>query len=753
MSNENLNTKSRRQVAVRHAVGAAVLLLCTTAASAQSAEAASAPESAAPSGSKRETGAEKLETVFITATRRRELAREVPLQIDLISASKLQDSGAKTLSDYVSNVPGVNVKTSGGAGGNSVTIRGVSAGDEIASLVGIYVDDVAIGSSSAWLGGSRSAFDMALLDLHHIEVLKGPQGTLYGASAMGGLLKYITHSPDSYDFAGSVSLGAGKVRNGGVGTTVSGVLNVPLSEGVAAVRLAGFSDKAPGYVDQVGLAPRSEANRGSSNGMRVAALIEPSSKFTIKLTAMTQSNRRDGSDWVAYDGATLQPIKGKFVGQQDIQQPSNAKTTLATADLKYEFGWATLNSITSTQRRHSHSLLDSGLYAALLPGMGIQTVSSFGDTRLTRNTQEFRLTSQGGHVLDWIAGLYFNRETGTNTQGSDAFTAGGAGSTVLLAAKIPSTFREAAVYGDVTWNPSSQLSVTAGLRVARNNQKFQIDANGLLIGEQATSVKNGSAETAKTYLLTARYALTPQSNVYLRAASGYRPGGPNSPIYDTAGTLLVPPTYGHDSLWSYEAGYKADLLNKTLSVSASIFDIRWKDLQQYGFVQAISYLANGGKAEVKGAELASTFAASKDLKLSAAVSWSDGKTTEASPIAAAGVRLPNSAKFSASLGANYDFAIAGRPSYVGISTRYVGARHAGFDGSMFAPDLRLPGYAITDLQAGMDFKRAQLAVYVRNAFNRYALLGASSSNVSLGGNWLVNVQQPMTFGFTLTAPF
>jgi iron complex outermembrane receptor protein len=173
MSNENLIPRNLQQAAVRHAVGAAVLLSCSVATYAQSAAAASA--SAASSVEKNDASGDTLTTVVISAMRRREPAREVPLQVDVVSSKELQDAGAKTLVDYMSNEPGVNVKTNGGSGGDSVTIRGVSAGDEVAPLVGVYVDDVAVGSSSAWVAGSRNGFDMSLLDLNHIEVLKGPR--------------------------------------------------------------------------------------------------------------------------------------------------------------------------------------------------------------------------------------------------------------------------------------------------------------------------------------------------------------------------------------------------------------------------------------------------------------------------------------------------------------------------------------------------------------------------------------------------
>ena len=120
------------------------------------------------------------------------------MQVDTLSTEKLEQSGATTLSDYLANEPGVDVKTTGGAGNGAINIRGVSTGDQTISTVSTYIDDVAIGSSNAYVGGSATAFDMALLDLNHIEVIRGPQGTLYGAGAMGGLLKYVTNEPDTY---------------------------------------------------------------------------------------------------------------------------------------------------------------------------------------------------------------------------------------------------------------------------------------------------------------------------------------------------------------------------------------------------------------------------------------------------------------------------------------------------------------------------------------------------------------------------
>ena len=206
---------------------------------AQPAGAASAPAAAASAG-------EAPQTIYVTASRRREPAREVPMQVDRLSTEDLEKSGAKSLIDYLADQPGVDVKNAGGAGLGAVSIRGVTTGDQTISTVGTYIDDVAYGSSSAFAAGSQTALDMSLLDLNHIEVLRGPQGTLYGAGAMGGVVKYVTNEPDTTELSGKVSVGASATKGGGAGNTVSGVVNVPIKEDVAALRVAAFHDHEGG---------------------------------------------------------------------------------------------------------------------------------------------------------------------------------------------------------------------------------------------------------------------------------------------------------------------------------------------------------------------------------------------------------------------------------------------------------------------------------------------------------------------------
>ena len=717
---------------------------------AQAAAAASAPASAASAG-------ESTQTIYVTASRRREPAREVPMQVDRLSADDLDNSGAKSLIDYLAAQPGVDVKTGGGAGVGAISIRGVTTGDQTIPTVGIYIDDVAYGSSSAFAAGSQTALDMSLLDLNHIEVLRGPQGTLYGASAMGGVVKYVTNEPDTSELSGKVSLGASATKDGGVGGTVSGVVNVPIKADVAALRLAAFHDHEGGYVDVLGPAAAKNANKGDTNGGRVALLLEPTARFHIRATALTQDIQRDNSNYVDYDPNTGKPVDGPLDRELAQREPYSMRTSMGSVDLEYDFGGARLNSVTSIQRSRLNLRYDlSAVYAPLIAqffGFTPDTVGEDVNAAVHKTTQEFRLTSPAGGAIEWLAGLYWDHETGDQKQ--HVFDTGGGDAAVpdLAHLDLVSSYREVAAYGDVTWNATSKLALTAGVRVAQNKQDFTQLADGPLAGTSLPT--SHSKETPKTWLATARYALTPASNVYVRAASGYRPGGPNAVLDDPAtGQPIAPPTFAHDSLWSYEAGYKADLFDNTLSLETAVYDIRWNNIQQISSVNGLGVAVNAGKAEIQGFELGATWRPSARWSLSGKLSTIDAHLKEDAPgLGTSGERLPSSPGFAASLAAMTQFDLGGHASYFGLSERYAGERNAGFDGSTTAPNYRMPAYWLTDLQGGIGFGAVSLALYVRNVFDRRAELGTSTSEMALGGPAQVVPTRPRTVGMALTASF
>lgn len=700
--------------------------------------------------------AQQLDTVLVSANRRREPAREVPMQVNVLSTENLQRAGAKSLGDYLTSEAGVELNSSGGPGFGGVGIRGATTGAQTIATVGAYVDDVAVGSSSAFAKGAGLLLDMGLLDLNHIELLRGPQGTLYGASAMGGVLKYVTNVPDASEFSGKVSLGGSKTANGRASSTLSGVVNVPLKQDVAAVRVSAYQDRAGGWVEATGPAAGSAINRGDSTGARASLLVTPTKDLTFRLTATLQDIKRDGYDFVNYDPVTSQPVAGELSRSLSLREPYRVKTELYSAEVEYELGWARLNSVTSMQKvRHEATIDVTAIFNPLLGG-GFSQISLAQPASFDRTSQEFRLTSKSDSKFEWLAGLYFNRETGTNNQTADTVLKGGGAGPQLANVNIPSVYKEYAAFGDLTWKFNSAFAVTAGIRVAHNQQTFSQISSGPLVGDKSLSAE--SSEDTSTFLLTGRYALNPQSSVYGRVATGYRPGGPNAVVLDIkTGKPVIPnTTFASDSLTSYEVGYKADLLNKVLSVEAAIYDLEWRNIQQPRAINGVSVIANAGSARVQGAELSATYRPLPPWTVVAKAAYTDAKFTEDAPGLGAmvGDRLPDSPKYSASLSANYSFALAANPAYAGVAARYVGNRDAGIRvGSSTLPSYRMPSYSLVDLQAGVDVGRFGIGMFVRNVFDKRAQLSASTAFIPLGSSALVSVAQPRTFGLTVSASF
>ncbi|XAH21369.1 TonB-dependent receptor [Xylophilus sp. GW821-FHT01B05] len=696
-----------------------------------------------------------LDSVTVTATRRREPVREVPMQVNVLPSEKLEREGAKNLADYIADQPGVTLTSSGTVGG-SLSMRGLTTGpSQTIATVGVYIDDVATGMSSAYALGGFSPLDMGMLDLHHIEVLRGPQGTLYGAGAMGGVLKYVTNQPDSSEFSGSVKFGTSWTEGGGPGNTVSTVLNVPIKEDVAAVRIAAFSDRVGGSYDAVGPAAGNNIDRGRTEGGRISLMVTPTRDLTVRLTATTQEVRRQGLGFEDMDIATGRSINGARARQLYTSEPYSNRTTLLGMDVEYDFGWARLNSITSSQDVKIRNSADiSSVYLPVVRGAGLPATSVplISNVDQHRVSQEFRLTSRSGSSIEWLAGLYLNRERGSTDGRIDANLSGGLPDINLLMSAKPSRYRETAAYGDVTWHATPALSFTGGVRVAHNKQSYTDASSGLLVGPVPSTGGGTSAESPTTYLATVKYALTNISNVYFRAASGYRPGGPNG-LKPNTNRDVVKPMFESDSLWSYELGYKADLLDRTLSVEATVYDIEWSNIQQPIRDGGFGFYTNAGDARIRGSELMLNWLPNRDWRAHTSVSLIDARlTTDAAGLQAkAGARLPTTPRFSAAAGVTRNFKLADHDAYVGISARYTGKRDAGYPGSTVAPSIKLAAFTQIDLQAGIDFKRFNVSAYVRNLADRRGILSAEAGLVP--NQALVAVAPPRTIGVAMTVPF
>ncbi len=699
---------------------------------------------------KAEDSATSLETVTISATRRRELIREVPLSVTSIPAERLQEAGAKSLNDYLVGVAGVVQQNSGGGdNAGSIVIRGLTIGAENSPTT-VYVDDTPLG-----LGTS---FDVNLLDLRRFELLRGPQGTLYGSSAMGGIVKFVTSDPDTYGFSGRVGLGLSQTSKGSLNTTVNGMLNVPLSKDVAAFRVAAFDTREGGYVDATGPAAKDRVNRKDSNGARISLLVTPSRDLSIKLSALTQTRNSDGGDKIVVNPQTRQPVAGDLVFPDlQLAEPRKGERQLYTATVEYDLKWARLSSITSKQKAKDTSTTDFSSIFALFP-FGIQTAAIAVKSDNDKTTQEFRLVSQQAGAVEWLVGAFFDRVDFAQTSVTTGTNAGGPFPGALDISGGLRDYKESAVYGNATWNLTPAFAVTAGLRAARYKQADTVQQDGLFNGGKQPDRTLNFSETPKTYLLTAKYRLTPQSNVYVRAASGYRAGGANFGAVDPISGNTLPgaqPSYGTDKVWSYEAGYKANFPDSRATFEIVAFDTEWKDLQQTTSVNGVGFTSNLGKARVRGLEASGSFSPATSLALGLALSLLDPKLLTDSPglQAKAGDRLPYSPKFAATLTSRYSFDLVRNPAFAGLNISYQGDRNSSFPGGVSNPNYVMPAFAQFDLIGGVDFKGYGLGFFVRNLTDKRGQYGAYTSEAALGGRTYVRVIEPRTIGVNLSASF
>ncbi|HEX8756356.1 MAG TPA: TonB-dependent receptor plug domain-containing protein [Steroidobacteraceae bacterium] len=693
----------------------------------------------------------ELQVVLVTAQKRLQPLLDVPVPVTVLNAEALVAQARFRLEDYYTSVPGLSVTPGETSGAPQLAIRGVTTGGFTNPTVGIIIDDVPFGSSS-YLDYGNEAPDINPSDLAQIEVLRGPQGTLYGASSIGGLIKYTTISPSTARTSGHVEAGLSHVSNGAeLGYYASGAVNVPLSSEVA-VRASAFARLDPGYVDNV-LTGRRGVNRGTVEGAHISGLWKPSEDLSIKLSGLIQEQRVDGSPEVA-----IRP------GLTDLQQTDIAGTgwrknqiRAVSAIVAAKLGAVALTSITGFTEN-----LDGYSYD-YTPALGAFTNAEFGvsgtplldHTRTKRTTQELRLSSFTPSSVDWLFGLYFSRETSRLNESllaSDPLS----GAVVLDWGDFddPNSYTETAAFADVTFHVTHRFDIQVGGRESHDQQTLTEITTGLydplLLGVPSPVIypETRTDENAFTYLFTPQLRISPELMVYIRLASGFRPGGANANA-TTSGLSHFDP----DKTQNYELGAKGEFLDHRLAVDASLYYIDWKDiqLQLRNPVTYYTYFANGSRAKSEGVELSVQARPVAGLTLGGWIASDDAILTQDLPATStayglAGSRLPASSRFSANASVEEEFPIRDNLSgFVGGIESYVGSREGIFTAK---PQRQIyPAYARTDLRTGLRFGAWSVTLAVINAMNRRGILTGGLGTLNPATFYYI---QPRTVSLTVS---
>lgn len=691
--------------------------------------------------------------IVVTATKQRTMLSDTPMSISVLGGDEIDQRGIRDFNDIATAVPGVSLQTFG-AGAVQVNMRGISTGTGVSPTVGIYLDDVAYTGTSV---GLASGFDPMAFDFERIEVLRGPQGTLYGASTLNGLIKFVTVAPDLDDLSGTASVDLSTTRHGGTNGTLRGVVNAPIVSGKIAVRAGGFYSHDAGYIENI--AGSGKANEADIYGGRIDVLLKPSDPLTIRIGAFLQNIKRDGHADVDYDLATGEPVFGELLQNRLTPEPFNQYYRLVNGTVDYDFGGATLTSITSYQSSTTKQFQDSsGYFVPLLGAFGLDFPKYYAKTDLRSKTftEELRLTSASDSKLEWLVGLYYTNTRNRQRQwvqplnADDSAVAG----FDLLTVYVPSKFSEIAAFGNLTYHFTPKFDLTVGARIARDHSSGRQEGSGLLVG---STPKVSSKQTISTFLVNPRYQFNDDVMAYVRVASGYRPGGPNTVSYDPAtGDPLAPPSYRTDKLWSYDVGLKASTPDNRFSIDANVFYIDWTDIQIVATINGIGVIANASKAKSTGVEVSANARPVRGLDINANFAFTDA-TLQADSAFLGGVngeRLPDTARFTTAVNADYSFPISdGASATLGAGFRYVGDRYSSFNNSATAPQYHIPSYSITDLRAGIDLDRVHIGLYLKNLFDNRGQISGYSTFASVGAPVQVPIIQPRTFGIKVRGSF
>jgi outer membrane receptor protein involved in Fe transport len=693
-----------------------------------------------------------VQELIVTADKRDEKLLNVPMSLTALPGDTLDKLQDRSFADYAALVPGLTL-TPSQPGISRLTLRGLNTGG-VASTVSVYVDESPVGSSSGLVDAATYAADFDTFDVQRIEVLRGPQGTLYGANSEGGLIKFVTNAPDPSALGGALELGGQSVSHGQTVGSADGMFNAPIGTR-AAVRFSGFYQDLPGWVDDP-MTGQHAVNRGSKYGGRASFLWHATDDLTIRLTASSQDIRNRGNPDVDVNPVTFAPDHGDLTQERFITEPSRFSYQNYNATVNWDLHIADLVSSTSYSRVHTFERADeTAALGGLLTAVFGTPLGAFLDQRVNDDkfTQELRLTSRAPQRLEWQVGGFYTRETGLIDQTVGSFsTPSGApsGLPTLEAASIASIYKEFAAFASASYHFNSAFDVQVGGRYSHNSQSGTEHTSGLLLGAPVTFT-TPSTENVFNYLVTPRWHLTDTTMLYARVSNGYRPGGPN--VLPPAAPVGTPRTYLHDTTTSYEAGLKSSLLDGRLTVDIAAFLTQWNNVQLLEIVNNFAVNGNGGKARSDGVEWDATFVPVHGLTLAFNGAYTDAKLTSNAPAVGGvnGDRLPWIPKISATLDGEYDWTSFGdTTAFVGATWSFVGDRESDFTAT---GQVNVPSYQTVNLRAGLDLHRWRIQVYAKNVTDKRGIANLSPPGAAPGGDRTAVIIQPRTVGVALSAKF
>ena len=617
--------------------------------------------------------------VIVTATKQARELSKVPISISAYTQEMLDERNIRNVNDIVAQTPGLDLGDQGSNGaGDRIAIRGIDSNSG-ASTTGVYIDDTPLQSRNNPVNLAGTVFP-EIFDLERVEVLRGPQGTLFGAGAEGGVVRFITPSPSLTKDSVYARAETSFTQHGDPSYEGGAAFGGPLQDGVLGIRVSGWGRHTGGWVDRVSWQTGdtfNNANWSDAGGARLALLWKASDSLTVMPSLLYQGSH--DNDTPNYWSSLSNPHAGDFVNGFATRQQSTEHFVLPSLKIEADLGAVQFTSVTSFFQRSESNVSDVTNYdiAGALGAVGANgednifpTVASgapvsdlfLGATFQNIITQELRLQNSDPDArVRWVGGLYFQNSRVHDTQlapnpqlenlfdeqqGPGAFdayyydattcTADCAGMLRGIYEYTGSEYSrdlQVAAFGNLDWSITKRLTLNAGLRVEKTRSRFVAIEDGPV--NNGASIGGGSASATP---VTPKFGLSFQQDAdtmyYGSIAKGYRPGGGNSHVppscsldLDNIGLSTAPYQYAPDSTWSYELGTKQRAAGGRLSIDASVFYIDWRDVQWYYFLPNCGYgiVFNLGHTSSTGFDLEMNARVTDHLLAGLSIGYTDAK--------------------------------------------------------------------------------------------------------------------------------
>jgi len=723
-------------------------------------------------------GGAQLQEIVVTAQKREERLQDVPISISVFDRGEMDRQGVAGLEDIYQITPGVNFQSQGEL--NTFTIRGISSSGAGAATAGIYIDDVPIQIRSYALSGTATPY---VFDLDRVEVLRGPQGTYFGAGAESGTLRFVTPTPSTAATTGYTREGISGIDKGGMGYEVGYAVGGPIVDGVG-YRVSAAYRTVGGHVDHYSTIPggeyQADSNWSQIGQINAALLFQPVD--TVKITPKIFLQNSYTHDISAFDPNLSNPSTSTYVNGGLLSTPAHNQLALPQLQFQVETGPVTLTSISAFLYREDRYASD---YSDIIPmelGLPLPTnaIDSANDpfSNLQKNiTQEIRLqNTDPSSKLKWLAGVWYSLARQQYNQfvvepnlnnyllehtGKDILqTFGCCGTDGLLqpgnlsyASTDQFHERQLAGFAQVDWEVIGNLTLTVGGRYAKQSVDFHQLITGPLEG--GTAVTNGSeSEHVFTPKYGVSYRLNDSNMFYATVSKGNRMGGANAPFFalPACGQALAalglpanPGAYQSDYLWNYEVGSKNRLFNNRVEVETSVYHMKWSAMQQSIYVPACAtgFTANIGSATSDGFDLSVRAQATENLNLTLAVGYTDAKAAQTISIPGFAVLVNKGEQldrtqspWNVTAAAQYRFVIGGgQEAYVRVDDEFHSRNPGPFSFQNPNSVSYFPGVSINEaqnllnLRLGTIWHEWDIATYAKNVLNDHPLLNVTPLTV------------------------